>query len=244
MEENQKNCDVFYGSQTEIAEEYATKLAQEGVQRIGLHNMAVNLADYDYESLALFPGNMATFFALATHGEGEPMDKAFAFHQFITELAAGELGKGRQFSELKYIIFGLSNSTYKKFNATTRNIDASLTKLGAQRLGSSKKGNGGSGTMEDFHTWKESTWVYFSRTNRPQTARVSFTSQYCRFLKTHASPQQTTLFISESSVKGILRVAKKPPIHPRTHLLPRLSNLAVYSPLKAGTVSMWKSVSR
>src|SRR3954471_15350656 len=47
MEESNKNCVVFYGSQTGTAEDYASRLAKEGKSRFGLETMVADLEDYD-----------------------------------------------------------------------------------------------------------------------------------------------------------------------------------------------------
>lgn len=76
MNDEDKNCIVFYGSQTGTAESYAVQLAKEGKARFGLETMVANLEDYDYEMLDQLPNDKVAFFILATYGEGEPTDNA------------------------------------------------------------------------------------------------------------------------------------------------------------------------
>lgn len=71
MDESNKNCVVFYGSQTGTAEDYASRLSKEGSSRFGLRTMVADLEDYDYENLDTFPEDKIAMFVLATYGEGE-----------------------------------------------------------------------------------------------------------------------------------------------------------------------------
>ncbi|KAJ6024054.1 hypothetical protein N7540_004851 [Penicillium herquei] len=169
MEETGKNCVIFYGSQTGTAEDYASRLAKEGSQRFGLKTMVADIEDYDYENLDKFPEEKVAFFVLATYGEGEPTDNAVEFYQFFTnEDVAFESGASSDespLSSLKYVAFGLGNNTYEHYNSMVRHIDASLTKLGATRIGSAGEGDDGAGTMEeDFLAWKEPMWTALSET--------------------------------------------------------------------------------
>ncbi|RDL31944.1 uncharacterized protein BP5553_09346 [Venustampulla echinocandica] len=161
MEESNKNCVVFYGSQTGTAEDYASRLAKEGKSRFGLETMVADLEDYDYENLDTFPEGHVAMFVLATYGEGEPTDNAVDFNEFIT-------GEGPSFTNdadpplgnLKFVAFGLGNNTYEHYNSMVRNVTAALEKLGAQRIGAAGEGDDGAGTMEeDFLAWKDPMWT-------------------------------------------------------------------------------------
>jgi NADPH-ferrihemoprotein reductase len=67
MEESNKNCVVFYGSQTGTAEDYASRLAKEGKSRFGLETMVADLEDYDFENLDTFPEDKIAVFVLSTY---------------------------------------------------------------------------------------------------------------------------------------------------------------------------------
>ncbi|KAF2459226.1 hypothetical protein BDY21DRAFT_283352 [Lineolata rhizophorae] len=164
MEESGKNCVVFYGSQTGTAEDYASRLAKEGSSRFGLKTMVADLEDYDYENLDTFPEDKVAMFVLATYGEGEPTDNAVEFYEFIhgDDVAFSEGGGAddKPLGNLKYVAFGLGNNTYEHYNSMVRNVNASLEKLGAQRVGEAGEGDDGAGTMEeDFLAWKEPMWA-------------------------------------------------------------------------------------
>jgi NADPH-ferrihemoprotein reductase len=83
MDESDKNCVVFYGSQTGTAEDYASRLSKEGHSRFGLKTMVADLEEYDFDNLDAFPEDKLAVFVLATYGEGEPTDNAVEFYEFI-----------------------------------------------------------------------------------------------------------------------------------------------------------------
>lgn len=164
MEETDKNCVVFYGSQTGTAEDYASRLAKEGHSRFGLKTIVADLEDYDFENLDKFPEDKLAVFVLATYGEGEPTDNAVEFYEFMGSeditFSEGGSADDKPLSNLKYVTFGLGNNTYEHYNSMVRNVDKYLTKLGATRLGTAGEGDDGAGTMEeDFLAWKEPMWA-------------------------------------------------------------------------------------
>ncbi|KAF2129423.1 hypothetical protein P153DRAFT_366813, partial [Dothidotthia symphoricarpi CBS 119687] len=164
MEESDKDCVVFYGSQTGTAEDYASRLSKEGHSRFGLKTMVADLEEYDFENLDTFPEDKLAVFVLATYGEGEPTDNAVEFYEFIGSEDVSFSGEGgdddKPLSKLKYVAFGLGNNTYEHYNSMVRNVDKYLTTLGATRLGAAGEGDDGAGTMEeDFLAWKEPMWT-------------------------------------------------------------------------------------
>jgi NADPH-ferrihemoprotein reductase len=164
LDESDKNCVVFYGSQTGTAEDYAGRLAKEGHSRFGLNTMVADLEDYDFDNLDKFPDDKLAVFVLATYGEGEPTDNAVEFYEFMgsedISFSEGGTADDKPLSNLKYVAFGLGNNTYEHYNSMVRNVDKYLTKLGATRLGAAGEGDDGAGTMEeDFLAWKEPMWA-------------------------------------------------------------------------------------
>jgi len=167
MEESEKNCVVFYGSQTGTAEDYASRLAKEGSSRFGLKTMVADLEDYDYDNLDTFPENKLAFFVLATYGEGEPTDNAVDFYEFFTgqdvSFSNGGSVDEKPLENLKFVAFGLGNNTYEHYNSMVRKVNEALIKLGASRIGEPGEGDDGAGTMEeDFLAWKEPMWSELS----------------------------------------------------------------------------------
>lgn len=161
LEKNNKDVIFFYGSQTGTAEDYASRLAKEASQVYGLRTMTASIEDYDFENLDTVPKGKTIGFVMATYGEGEPTDNAFNFWEFLTGDDV-EFSQGSSLENLKYVVFGLGNSTYEHYNAISRKVDAVFSKLGASRIGPYGEGDDGSGTMEeDYLAWKEdlfTTW--------------------------------------------------------------------------------------
>jgi len=164
MEETDKNCVVFYGSQTGTAEDYASRISKEGSSRFGLKTMVADLEEYDFDNLDTFPEDKLAVFVLATYGEGEPTDNAVEFYEFLgsEDVSFSEGGSiaDKPLQKLNYVAFGLGNNTYEHYNSMVRNVDTYLTRLGATRLGAAGEGDDGAGTMEeDFLAWKEPMWA-------------------------------------------------------------------------------------
>lgn len=164
MNETEKDCVIFYGSQTGTAEDYASRLAKEGSSRFGLKTMTADLEDYDYDDLDTFPSDKVAFFVMATYGEGEPTDNAVDFYEFIgaeePSFSKGGSAEEKPLEDLKFVTFGLGNNTYEHYNAMVRKLDQYLRKLGATRVGDAGEGDDGAGTMEeDFLAWKEPMWA-------------------------------------------------------------------------------------
>ncbi|KIL89341.1 cytochrome p450 oxidoreductase [Fusarium avenaceum] len=159
MDDEQKNCIVFFGSQTGTAEAYASRLTKEGKSRFGLEAMVANLEDYDYENLDQLPSDKVAIFILASYGEGEPTDNAADFYSFISN-DDPSFSQGTSLDQLHYAAFGLGNKTYEHYNEVVRKIVAAFDALGASRIGNVGEGDDGSGTTEeDFITWKEDMWT-------------------------------------------------------------------------------------
>lgn len=75
---------VFYGSQTGTAEEFAGRLAKEGI-RYRLKGMVADPEECDMEELLQLKDieNSLAVFCLATYGEGDPTDNAMEFYDWI-----------------------------------------------------------------------------------------------------------------------------------------------------------------
>lgn len=160
MQSENKNCVIFFGSQTGNAQDFAERLAKEGYSRFSLNTIAADLDDYDYDTLVNFPNDKVALFILSSYGEGEPTDNAARFFEFITsdEPVFSE-DKDVPLQSMRYAAFGLGNSNYEHFNGVVRRVDASLQRLGAIPITSRGEGDDGHGSQEDdFLTWKEIMW--------------------------------------------------------------------------------------
>nr|XP_022918376.1 NADPH--cytochrome P450 reductase isoform X1 [Onthophagus taurus] len=143
---------VFYGSQTGTGEEFAGRLAKEGM-RYNLKGMVADPEECDMEELVNLkniPNSLAVF-CMATYGEGDPTDNAMEFYEWLQNGDA-------DLSGLNYAVFGLGNKTYEHYNAVAIYMDKRLEELGATRVFELGLGDDDANIEDDFITWKDRFW--------------------------------------------------------------------------------------
>ncbi|XP_065174334.1 NADPH--cytochrome P450 reductase isoform X2 [Atheta coriaria] len=143
---------VFYGSQTGTGEEFAGRLAKEGM-RYRMKGMVADPEECDMEelvSLKTIPNSLAVF-CLATYGEGDPTDNAMEFYEWLQNGDADLTG-------LNYAVFGLGNKTYEHYNEVATYVDKRLADLGATRVYDLGLGDDDANIEDDFITWKDKFW--------------------------------------------------------------------------------------
>jgi NADPH-ferrihemoprotein reductase len=217
MEESDKNCVVFYGSQTGTAEDYASRISKEGHSRFGLKTMVADLEEYDFDNLDTFPDDKLAVFVLATYGEGEPTDNAVEFYEFIgsedINFSEGGGADDKPLANLKYVAFGLGNNTYEHYNSMVRNVDKYLTKLGATRLGAAGEGDDGAGTMEeDFLAWKEPMWTAVAEKMGLEERETAYEPVFEVTEKDELTPEDDTVYLGEPN-KNHLEGKQKGPFN-------------------------------
>lgn len=143
---------VFYGSQTGTAEEFAGRLAKEGI-RYRLKGMVADPEECDMEELTNLKDipNSLAIFCLATYGEGDPTDNAMEFYEWLQN---GD----PDLSGLHYAVFGLGNKTYEHYNEVGKYVDKRLDELGATRVYELGLGDDDANIEDDFITWKDKFW--------------------------------------------------------------------------------------
>uniref|UniRef100_A0A348G635 NADPH--cytochrome P450 reductase n=1 Tax=Odontomachus monticola TaxID=613454 RepID=A0A348G635_ODOMO len=143
---------VFYGSQTGTAEEFAGRLAKEGI-RYKMKGMVADPEECDMEELVhlkTIPNSLAVF-CMATYGEGDPTDNAM---EFVDWLKTGD----NDLTGLNYAVFGLGNKTYEHYNEVAIHVDHRLEQLGATRVFDLGLGDDDANIEDDFITWKDKFW--------------------------------------------------------------------------------------
>lgn len=212
MDESDKNCVVFYGSQTGTAEDYASRLAKEGKSRFGLNTMVADLEDYDFDNLDSIPSDKVVMFVLATYGEGEPTDNAVDFHEFITsEGVSFNEGNEPALGNLNFVAFGLGNNTYEHYNSMVRNVNKALESLGAHRIGEAGEGDDGAGTMEeDFLAWKDPMWDALAKKLNLEEREAVYEPIFSVTEREDLTPESSDVYLGEPNKLHLEGTAKGP----------------------------------
>lgn len=142
---------VFYGSQTGTAEEFAGRMAKEGI-RYKMKGMVADPEECRMEELVDLKtiDNPLAVFCLATYGEGDPTDNCMDFYEWIQ----GDV----DLAGLNYAVFGLGNKTYEHYNKVAIYVDKRLEELGATRVFELGLGDDDANIEDDFITWKDRFW--------------------------------------------------------------------------------------
>lgn len=152
LQSSGRSLVVFYGSQTGTGEEFAGRLAKEGV-RYRMKGMVADPEECDMEELVNLkniPNSLAVF-CMATYGEGDPTDNAMEFYEWLQNGDADLTG-------LNYAVFGLGNKTYEHYNEVAIYVDKRLEELGATRVFELGLGDDDANIEDDFITWKDKFW--------------------------------------------------------------------------------------
>ncbi|KAI4852686.1 cytochrome P450 reductase 1 [Aureobasidium sp. EXF-8845] len=158
LEETNNQMVIFWGSQSGTAESFANRLGRECHSRFRLNSMAADLSDYDMQTLKHIKKETLVVFIVSTFGEGDPSDNTAGLWHWIHSAKVC-------LDNLRYFAFGLGNSNYKYYNKVIDVVVESLDAYGAQRLMPVGKADDAKGTTEeDFITWKEELFDYFTRT--------------------------------------------------------------------------------
>ncbi|XP_036763792.2 S-adenosyl-L-methionine-dependent tRNA 4-demethylwyosine synthase TYW1 isoform X3 [Manis pentadactyla] len=109
---------IFYGTQTGTAKGFATILA-EAVSYLDLSVEIINLKEYDPDDHLVeeVTGKNVCAFLIATYTDGRPTESAEWFCKWLKE-AASDFRFGKTYLKgMRYVVFGLGNSTYgRHFN--------------------------------------------------------------------------------------------------------------------------------
>jgi len=142
-EDPKPRVDVYFGSQTGTAEDFAKQVQREGNAR-GLDMNVVDLELYDKARIS----SGTAVFLVATYGEGEPTDNGRDFHDWVTceedETAL---------SGLNFAVFGLGNSQYEHFNSFGKAVDRHVARLGGKRLLNLALGDDDNDLRDAFEDW-------------------------------------------------------------------------------------------
>lgn len=147
---------VLYGTQTGTAERFAKKIGAEVSSRFS-EQAHVHLADIeDFDFKAETPKADVLILLFATYGDGEPTDTAV---DFVEWLQAEEEADHEPFLGKHFSVFGLGNRQYEHFNATGKQLDKSLGRLGGERLAPIGLGDDDECIEEDLEKWSTALWT-------------------------------------------------------------------------------------
>ncbi|XP_014660353.1 NADPH-dependent diflavin oxidoreductase 1 [Setaria italica] len=110
-------------------------------------------------------------FVVSTMGQGDPPDSMKGFWRYLLQKRVGaQLLQG-----LHYVMFGLGDSGYQKYNFPAKKLDQRLLDLGAKRimekgLGDDQHPAGYEGALD---RWLQSLWKSLNETNPSHLPRIS-----------------------------------------------------------------------
>jgi len=126
----------------------------------------MDIEEYDMSELLELPlyckekeKNVVVSFFMSTYGEGEPTDNAIDFWEWLQNCIENDVNEDKPLTDLKYLLFGLGNKTYEKYNYIGRELNKILTNWGgATIIGEFGEGDDDEDTEGDFQEWKEKTY--------------------------------------------------------------------------------------
>ena len=144
---------LLCATQTGTAERFAQDLSEALGKRYGA-KVAPRVQDVEVYDPEQLPREGLALLCVATYGDGEPVDPAVEFHEFLREKAAGDDAEG--FLEgLRFGVFALGNREYEQFCAAGKEVDRLLEELGGRRLCARGDGDDGYDLEADFRKWQE-----------------------------------------------------------------------------------------
>ncbi|TAM98168.1 MAG: assimilatory sulfite reductase (NADPH) flavoprotein subunit [Rhodanobacteraceae bacterium] len=115
---------IVHGSQTGNSRRLAEQLSASA-EALGLPVRLLRAGAYPLRELAQ---ERHLLVVISSQGDGEPPDDAIGFCEFIAGKRAPKL------PQLKFAVLGLGDSSYPKYCAVSRALDARLAELGGRRL--------------------------------------------------------------------------------------------------------------
>lgn len=201
---------VLYGSETGTAQDVAEFVHQRACNRQLVDTQA--LAMDDFPVVQLLPECNTVVFVVSTTGDGEaPQNMRNSWHSLLRKSLGPQWLKG-----VRVAIFGLGDSSYAKYNAVARRLQARLLQLGASELidrglGDDQHVNGYFGAL---NSWLEKLWT--------------------EILKLHPLCEGTTIDDTPKPIEHrysvIMHDAGAPEVHEAKQMTPKSDSSRFYAP--------------
>ena len=120
------NITILYLTQSGTAETFAKDLCKEA-KAVGMHAKTVDIEEYEYETRLAKESYLIVY--VSTHGEGDPVDTALAFTDWLYQDDLDET----LLSSVKFAVFGLGNKQHEHYNNQGKKLDKRLEQLGGKR---------------------------------------------------------------------------------------------------------------
>ncbi|KAF8319060.1 cytochrome P450 oxidoreductase [Clavulina sp. PMI_390] len=203
MKAAKKRLAIIYGSQTGTAEDYAIRIAKEAKAKFGLGSLVCDAEEYDYENLDTVPADSAVIFVMASYGEGEPTDNAVQLFSNLRDDNFTFTNGEHSLAGLKYVVFGLGNSTYEHYNIVSKQVDEALTKAGATRIGVLGQGDDDKSMEEDYLAWKDGMWEALGKALGVEEGAGAETPDFA--VSELSTVDQAKVYLGELSARALTR---------------------------------------
>ncbi|KAK5735734.1 NADPH-cytochrome P450 reductase [Elasticomyces elasticus] len=158
LEQSNADIAILWASQSGTAERMAGRLAKDLKKHFGARVLLLDLSDIDPASCADLPETKLAIFLASTFGEGDPSDNMHDFWAWLHQ----DQGDLKVLSALRYLAFGLGNSSYKHYNHVVDVVASQLEARGAHALLPTARADDANGdTEEHFLEWKECVFDVF-----------------------------------------------------------------------------------
>lgn len=150
---NGKPLLILYATQTGCALEIAEELQRFGLRR-NFNTRLCNMSEYDRADLI---NEKLVIFVCSTTGDGDPPDNMKNFWRFLLRKSLPM----DILSNLNFVIFGLGDSSYSKFNSVAKKLRARLKQLGGNEIHPPCFADDQSeyGLEGDFDLWNQQLWA-------------------------------------------------------------------------------------
>ena len=149
-----ERVSIYYATESGTAETFANLLTEDA-QKLGIRTRIIDVKDATIE---MFKKDKLAIFLISTHFEGEPPTNADNFNNWFVKPSKTEAPI--DLPALKYIVYGLGDTTYTYFGQFAKNVDKCLEKKNSIRVKDLAIGSNHTNNIFDhFLEWKENFWT-------------------------------------------------------------------------------------